>query len=461
MRELGRLAAAIGLLGTAACGSGQTRQKLDRTYEATQVERPEPPPKEQERAERALAEALERDFVVTEAVARSPALAVMAHRVRALVHAGRAEGSLPSAELGFEVWNLPLERPYSLNEADMYMVELRQRFPAAGSLDARARAMAEEAQALLAELSSEERLVAERAASAFADYAQAFAEKQLQERQLESLVQMGQAVRARYTTRGAGLAEVARIDVEVAKAERALARTVGDIARARATLNAVLRRPASAPLGEPRALPAETVRLTVEELLQRASASRGTTLSAEAKVRAASARREAAEAEARVPEFMVGLGYWQQPGMRPGMGITSSMSLPWLWGPGGDRVRQAEAEESAERAARDGVGLEVQTEVSEAWARLASLEQQLQLIERQSLPATRRSMEALTLAFSTGGASLLEWVDVARALLDLELESVVLRGDLARNVAGLERAVGSALPHSPLSDSPLPSEVTP
>jgi hypothetical protein len=171
----------------------------------------------------------------------------MAHRARALVHAGRAEGSLPPAELGFEAWNLPLARPYALGEADMYMVELRQRFPAAGSLDARARAMAEEAQAMLAELSSEERLVAERAANAFADYTQAFAEKRLQE-------QPARAARSAWGRRSVlvtprvapGSQRPARIDVEVTKAQRALARVGGDIARSRATLNAVLRRPPGA-----------------------------------------------------------------------------------------------------------------------------------------------------------------------------------------------------------------------
>lgn len=395
-------------------------------------------------------------MVVAAAVARSPALAVMAHRARALVHAGRAEGSLPPAELGFEAWNLPLARPYALGEADMYMVELRQRFPAAGSLDARARAMAEEAQAMLAELSSEERLVAERAANAFADYVQAYAEKRLQERQLALLSRMVQAVRARYTTGGSGLAEAARIDVEVSKAQRALARVGGDIARSRATLNAVLRRPPGAALGEPREGPPETVRLSVEDLIARAEANRGATLSADARVRAAGARREAAEAEARIPEFMVGLGYWQDPTMRPGMGVTASMSLPWLWGPNRDRVRQAGEEEAAERAARDNASLDTQAEVSEAHARLVALEAQLLVIRGQALPATSRSMEALTAAFSTGNASLLEWVDVARSLLDLEMEMVVLHGDLQRGVASLERAVGTALPRTPLHEDSTP-----
>lgn len=455
-----RAVAAAALAAVASgCVSAQTGRTLDRSYESATVRVREAPRRSTEgstAAEAELAGPLARDVVVAAAVERSPALAVMAHRARALVHAGRAEGSLPPAELGFEAWNLPLARPYALGEADMYMVELRQRFPAAGSLDARARAMAEEAQAMLAELSSEERIVAERAANAFADYVQAFAEKRLQERQLALLARMGQAVRARYTTGGSGLAEAARIDVEVTKAQRALARVGGDIARSRATLNAVLRRPPGAALGEPRETPPETVRISVEDLMARAEANRGATLSADARVRAAGARREAAEAEARIPEFMVGIGYWQDPTMRPGMGVTASMSLPWLWGPNRDRMRQAGEEEAAERAARDNAGLDTQAEVSEAHARLLALEAQFSVIRGQALPATSRSMEALTAAFSTGNASLLEWVDVARSLLDLEMEMVVLHGDLQRGVASLERAVGTALPRTPLHEDSTP-----
>jgi len=170
--------------------------------------------------------------------------------------------------------------------------------------------MTEEAQAMLAEVSAEERLVAQRAAEAFAEYLQAFAEKRLQEKQHS----------------------------------------------------------AGAPLGEPREVPPETVRLSVEELLARAEANRGSALSSDARLRAAGARREAAEAEARFPELMVGLGYWQDPRMRPGIGVTASMSLPSLWGPGRDRIHQAQEEEAAERAARDSVRVDAQGEVTEAHA---------------------------------------------------------------------------------------------
>jgi len=425
--------------------SARTGQHLDRSYDAAALRLREPARSEGE-PEVDLTASLDRDAVVALAVARSPALALVAHRARALVHAGRAEGSLPPAELGFEAWNLPLTRPYAAGEADMYMVELRQRFPAAGSLDARARAMAEEAQAMLAELSAEERLVAQRAADAFAEYVQAFTERGIQQQQLALLERMGQATRARYTTGGSGLADAARIDIEIAKAQRSLARIEGDSARARAALNAVLRRPVGAPLGEPRKLAPETVRLPLDELLARAESNRGPTLAADARLRAAGARREAVEAEARIPEFMVGLGYWQDPRMRPGVGVTASMSLPWLWGPGRHRMAQAQEEEAAERAARDGAGLEAQAEVSEAYARLAAFEQQLLVVRRQALPAARRSIDALTAAFSTGNASLLEWVDAARSVLDLEMEAADLHGQLSHGIAALERAVGALLP---------------
>lgn len=399
---------------------------------------------------------LTRETVVAEAVAKSPALKVTGHRARAMVHAGRAEGSLPSPELMFQVQNLPLLRPYQLGDANMYMLEFRQSFPAAGSLDARARAMAEEAHAVLAELLSEERAVAERAATAFASYLQANSEKRLLEKQLSFLTRMGDAVRARYSTGGSNLGDVTRVSVEAAKIQRDIARVEGDLARARATLNAVLLRPAEAPLGPPEESPPETVRLPLAELLARAQQNLGGALAADARLRAASARREAAEAEARHPEFMVGLSYQQDPDMRPGMGVSASMSLPWLWGPARHRVRQAVEEESALISSRDDVNVGVQAEVNEAYAMLGAIEAEYSVIRSQALPAARRSLQSLAAAYSTGNASLLEWVDVMRSVIDLELELVVLNGEFARSVANLERAVGIALPRTALTVDQTP-----
>lgn len=439
-------------LGTplGGCVSARTGQGLSDTYRAATLRLDERLPAPDAGADLQLGSPLDRDIVVALAVARSPSLAAMAHRARAMIHAGRAERSLPSPEAGAEVQNLPLTRPYALGDAGMYMVEFQQRFPPAGSLDARARAMAEEAQAMLAELAAEERMTAQRAADAFAEYAQGTQERALQARQVALLEQMGSAIRARYTTGGAALADAPRIELEIANTRRAIARTEGNVVRARSVLNALLRRPASALLGAPREVPAETVRLSVDELLARAAVSRGATLAAEARLRAAGARRAAANAEASVPEFMVGFGYWQDPRMRPGIGLTFSMSLPWLWGPQSERAAQAEEEEAAERSALDAAGIDAQSEVTEAHALLLALEAQLLVVDAQALPAVRRAIDALAVAYVTGNASLLEWIDAARSVLDLEMEKAELGGELARSIAALEQAVGAGLPRTPL-----------
>ncbi len=428
------------------CVSAQTRQHLDRTYKA--ATRGVRVPTQQNAAEPDvdLAAPLDRDEVIALAVTRSPSLASVAHRARSMVHAAHAEGSLPSGELGVQVWNLPLTRPYAAGEADMYMLEIRQRFPALGSLDARARAKAEEAQVALAEVATQERLTAQRAADAYADYVHGTQDHALHHQHLGLLEQIQQAVQARFTTGGAGLADAARVDVELAKARRAIARIDGDIARTRSAINALLRRAPEAPLGIPRQVVPETVRVPVDDLLIQARATRGETLAADARVRAAHARRDAAAADARHPEFTVGLGYWQDPTRRPGVGATASMSLPWLWGPQRYRLEEAKELEVSEQSSEDGSRVELQSEVTAAQAQLAASERELIIVHKQAVPAARRSIDAVRAGYTTGSASLLEWVDTARSVLDLEMEETDLTADLAHAVAALERAVGAQLP---------------
>jgi outer membrane protein, heavy metal efflux system len=428
------------------CVSAQTNQRLDRTYETTSRSFRARTRQPEVETEVGLEAPLHRDALVALAVSRSPALAAVAHRARSMVYAAHAEGSLPASELGFQAWNLPLTRPYAVGEADMYMLELRQRFPAAGSLDARARSTAEDAQAMLAEVATEERLTAQRAADAYADYVHGRQDHALHHQHLALLEQMQHAVQARFTTGGSGLADAARVDLELAKTRRAIARTDGDIARARATINALLRRAADAPLGTPVEIGPETVHLPVDKLLTRAHSGRGTTLAADARVRAAQARSDAARAEAEYPEVTVGLGYWQDPARRPGVGVTAAMSLPWLWGPQRHRLDETKELEASELSSVEAASLELQSEVTTAKAQLAALEQELVVVHCQAVPAARRSIDAVRAAYTTGNASLLEWVDTARSVLDLELEETDLSAELAHAVAALERAVGAQLP---------------
>jgi outer membrane protein TolC len=127
------------------------------------------------------------------------------------------------------------------------------------------------------------------------------------------------------------------------------------------------------------------------------------------------------------------------------------MSLPWLWGPQRHRRDEARELEASELCLEDGARVELQSEVTGARAQLAASERELIVVHDQAVPAARRSIDAMRAAYTTGSASLLEWVDSARSVLDLEMEATDLTAQLAHAVAALERAVGSQLPRVAVS----------
>lgn len=398
--------------------------------------------------------AIARDELVRLAVVRDRGLAADALRVRAMLEDARAEESLPPPELGAEAWNVPLARPYQLGEADMYMVELRQMIPSPGSLGARAQARAQEARAMAADLVVRERAVTRRAADAYADYVGLWLEHGVHEEHAARVAQMVDTARARYPAGGTMLVDVARLDIEMARERRNVTRVRGALGRARAAINALLRRPSRAPLGPPSNLVPATVRHSLEELLVLARNSRAEVTAAVARTRAAMAATEAAEREASTPSFMVGGGYWQDPAERPGFGATVSMTLPWISGAGRARARASALRTRAERAAIDAARAAARGEVGEGHARVLAVEQELAVVRGDVLPAAARAVEAAASAYGSGQGDLTSWLDATRMVLDARMEEAALIAELEHAVAELEQAVGTHLRRAPLRSAP-------
>ncbi|MFO0747244.1 MAG: TolC family protein [Myxococcota bacterium] len=402
----------------------------------------------------ALADSLARDALHDLVVAKSPGLRAAAYRVRALLRQARAEGALPPPMVGLQIWNLPLTRPYAIDDADMIMLEYRQTLPPSGALDARARARVEEAKAAVAELADAARAARLASDEAFADYRRATQAQAVYTAQLALLARMRRAAVVRVA-HGGGIAEVARVDVEVARTrgDGAALPAERDVAAAR--LNALLARPADGALGDAAApaLPADVGALA--GLLAEARQNRGDAVAAAARVRAEKARLRAAQAEADRPEIGIGAGWWQDPHARPGLGLTFEMSLPWLSSGPRERARAQRDTVRAEEAMAAQVALDLQRSVSEAWTTWQSLTRRRTVLEHDVQPAAQRSVKALESAFVAGNATLLEWLDASRALLDVRAQAVDLEADQLRALAQLEFAVGR-----PLTPPPHP-ETTP
>ncbi len=391
------------------------------------------------------------DEVVREVIAASPGLAAPRERARAALASARAEGALPAPSVSLAAWDFPIGDPQLADREGMYMLAVAQELPPPGSLDASAAAAVEEARAALGELDEMRRMISADAAHACADWAGAAALVTALRTWIETLRTMRDAVIARYSAAGGVLADVARVDREIATAERMIARALGDGDRAKEGLRARLGVSAAAELGAPPALPADVPSIDEGAALAFALDHRGILAAASAGIAAAEARAEAARARADIPTFMFGAMYMQTPQMRAGLGLEFGMTLPWLWSGERDEAEAARAEANAMEAEAAGIERSISVEVRTALAALATVRRALAALRELEAPAAALALDATAATYGAGDGTLLEWLDAARAIRELEIQEVELLMEVAHALADLASALG-ALPADLASD---------
>ena len=75
-----------------------------------------------------------------------------------------------------------------------------------------------------------------------------------------------------------------------------------------------------------------------------------------------------------------------------------------------------------------------------------ALEHELVVLHTEERPAASRAVEAVRAAYVGGHAPLLEWIDAARQVLDVEMEEVEVTSSMAHAAVDLDRAVGMPVP---------------
>lgn len=173
-------------------------------------------------------------------------------------------------------------------------------------------------------------------------------------------------------------------------------------------------------------------------------------LTLEAAAATAEARLAAAE---RIPTPTLSAGYKRE-SVNPGgagttmglHGFVAGFSLPL---PVFDRRRgsiEAAAADTRRREAEvDVLRRRVRLEVDEAYAALAAVDEQLELLRPQLGENARVALRAVQAAYSEGEITLVEWLDAVRAYQEAESTFATLQADAMIRRAALERAVGISL----------------
>ncbi len=198
--------------------------------------------------------------------------------------------------------------------------------------------------------------------------------------------------------------------------------------------------PPSAPALVVRDANPESTQLTAVALTER-----GDVNAAKSRQNAAAARLDAVETEANTPSFEVRATYMQTPGMRPGLGAMVGMSLPWLWGGGGDRKDGARHEFEAAAADSEVTRRMAKVEVARAAGRLRALRRSLAVLREREIPAAERAIEAERAMLGSAGFELSAWIQAATALRTARVDEARMRGEIEHAFVDLEASVGRTL----------------
>lgn len=257
---------------------------------------------------------------------------------------------------------------------------------------------------------------------------------------------IGQAAEARYAAGTGDQAAVIRALGEETSANIERTRFEGERAAAREALNALLARPAGAPLAEPlrlRAAPAGN--FSTASLVERARLGSPSLAASGAEVSAAHTRATLAE-RAWYPDLTVGAGPLIQTNNRPpGVAATVGFNIPLPWGREASEQQAATAQLGVAEQRYDTALLDIQSALAEAREKLKATQRAKALVARKALPEARAGLKSVVADYSQGRGDLAAALEAQHRVHDLELKLLQLEVEEQTALAAIERLIGGDL----------------
>lgn len=334
-------------------------------------------------------------------------------------------------------------------ESAMTRQQLRveQMFPGFGKRGARRSVAEAEAEAAAKALETAAADLRLNVLNAGTGYLLAVHSVELVEENLRLVESVADFANRRQRTGGTSQADILRLENEAELLRLELQSWRERIPSQRARLNALLGRPAEAPLPEldavaglpalPESIP-EDLHMRLEENPDMRQA--------EAGVRRAEQAERLARRESR-PDIILGVEYMESRDGAPNevMGMVS-LSIP-LWQ---GNYRAARREAAAElRAAEAEYNARLDRLESESWRTLYALRdavRRVRLFENSLLPRAHQTLAIVESGYRTGANDFIELQDAQRAVLDLQLDSVQAQADAFIRAAEWKRLTLSGMP---------------
>jgi outer membrane protein TolC len=328
------------------------------------------------------------------------------------------------------------------------MVSVEQIIPITGKNLLRARIAAADAVAAFEQARREQLDVLAKARASYFRLANAYAQLELNRKNLVSLRQIAEVSRSRYEVGKANAAEPLAGEVEASKLLESEQDILRNISAEQSQLNVLMNRDAFAPLSQPEETRINSVRPPMDEARALMLASRPEIKIAQAKIDMEKSRLELSRRN-WIPEPAVTVQAQRYNDSRQAaseLDAGVSFTVPWV-NPGkySAAVREAKenlgaAQHAFERTNTESLGL-----LRDALQKVHTAKHHVDLFGGKLVPQARQAFEANQFSYETGKASFLEWITAQRSLRDLEAMGQQHVADYYAALAELEAVVGADL----------------
>ncbi|KZD21194.1 transporter [Tardiphaga robiniae] len=250
-------------------------------------------------------------------------------------------------------------------------------------------------------------------------------------------------LRSRYGTTSVDRQDVIKAEMEAATAEGDVVRRQGEQKSAAARLNALIGRPALAPLAAPTGF--RTVRPVSLAQAQALGRSANPMLALAGAQSNSAAQIKSLTDLNYYPDVNVGAKYVQRPGTEDTGEFTLGVKLPLHYEVKDAEQRAAGARLGAAQARNEALRLRIDGQIADAWFGVDALRKVVQIYTSRLLPPARSSIDNARNGFQAGSSDLSSVFESERRYRAIQLDLLKLKVELQTKYADMERLAGGSL----------------
>lgn len=384
------------------------------------------------------------------AKANNPEYASMRFEAQAAAERVTSAGALPDPKLRVELMDLTKQDTSSLalwpSDVDSTRYTLMQDLPWFGKRDLKRNIAAFETDAVTAKLNATWTDLASKIKNLHALRYYHHGNQKLVRDMLALMVQLEKVTQVRYANGLAAQQDVIRAQIEQTNVRMELAALDNEGAQMDARLNALLGRPAAAPLADPaswRALPPAD-KLEVLALQERLRASNPALFEQASRTRVAEAARDLAYKN-RYPDFNVGVSATQMQSRVNEWGVMVEMNIPLQQASRRAQERESEAMLSAARARQDALANQLLAELVDNVAGINAAGKTGMLAATSLLPHAELTFSAALVAYENGKVDFATLLDAQRQIRLAKQSQLKSGFETQVRLAEIEKLLGEDL----------------